>query len=48
MLLRDIWDLYNLGQFDPNNQTIPLSANIAFTTFETNSKLEIFSIRNQN
>jgi hypothetical protein len=25
MLLRDIWYLFNLGQFDPINRTIPLS-----------------------
>ena len=25
MLLREIWDLFNLGQFDPINPMIPLS-----------------------
>jgi hypothetical protein len=25
MLLRDIWDLFKLGQFDPNNRMIPLT-----------------------
>jgi hypothetical protein len=25
MLLRDIWDLFNLGQFAPINQMIPIT-----------------------
>jgi hypothetical protein len=26
MLLRDIWDLFSLGQFDPKKRLIPVSS----------------------
>ena len=39
MLLRDIWDLFNLSQFDPINQMIPLTL-ISLSRARCNTRLE--------